>query len=158
MEIKVLKKMILVTICLLCSTSCATPPTSQNIEEGKFIFNEYKSYEKINNDLKLSSAHGGKYVYTFINNIGIDSFKNKTYPYKEGTISVKESYTDSQGKNPDNLYVMKKMPKGYDSENNDWYYAILDKNGKTTQEAGKISSCINCHKISKDKDYIYGFN
>lgn len=50
--------------------------------------------------------------------------------------------------------VMTKMEDGYDSENGNWRYSVLD--GKTARElaAGRIESCIECHKDYKETGYI----
>jgi hypothetical protein len=48
--------------------------------------------------------------------------------------------------------VMAKV-KGYDPEENDWFWAKMSKDGKVQAE-GKVKSCIECHKALKKNDYI----
>lgn len=160
MEIK-MKRINLTVItgfCLSLISACATsnPPTVEDISKIKPIFETYKTYSKINDTLKLSSPHGGKYVFTHINDNGIDSYRNKKYPYSDGTIAVKESHGSNDPNSPiDTLFVMKKI-SGFDKDNGDWYYAMLDSKGNS-KDAGKIQMCISCHKTYKEKDYIVGF-
>lgn len=156
-----MKKLNLVIIsgfCLSLITGCSTgnTVTSDDLSKIKPIFDAYKSYSKINDTLKLSSPHGGKYVFTHINDIGIDSYRTKKYPYPDGAIAVKESHASNDPNSPiETLFVMKKI-SGFDKDNGDWYYAMLDSKGNS-KDAGKIQMCINCHKTYKEKDYIVGF-
>lgn len=137
-----------------CSTP-TTPSTSDDSVHLKGIVEEYKSYEKINDKRVKSNQHGGIFVNTLINKTGIDSFRNKKYPYAEGSVVIKEGF-DSETSDLSKIYVMKKI-KGYDPQNGDWLYAVTDPSGKV-QMSGKIQMCISCHVAGKDKDYVFGFN
>lgn len=144
--------------CTSSTPNSNNPSTSPSVSENdlKAIFNDYKGYTKINDTLVNSSQHGGVFVFTMINKEGIDSFREKKYPYKDGSIVVKESHsTNDPNSEINTLYIMKKL-KDYDKENNDWYYAMLDNKGGL-KDGGKIQMCINCHKGAKDKDYVFGF-
>lgn len=154
-----MKKFKLVTSYVLINAliSCSTPPTSVDLSINKNIFEEYKTYNKINDTLKLSSQHGGKFVFTYINNKGIDSFRNNKYPYSDGSIVVKQAHNKNDSNSEiDSIYVMKKI-SGFDKENGDWYYSINDSKGKPMQAGGKIQMCISCHQGAKDRDYVFGF-
>jgi len=147
----------IVIIAINLLAGCSSPPTSDDLKVTKTIFDEYKTYSKINDTLKVSPTHGGKFVFTHINSIGIDSYRNKKYPYPDGTIAVKEAHaTNDPNSAVDTFYVMKKT-SGFDKDNGDWYYAVIDSSGKSMQSGGKIQMCISCHQGSKNKDYIIGF-
>lgn len=45
---------------------------------------------------------------------------------------------------PGPLFMMEKMPKGFDSAHGDWRYVALSSTGALVQE-GKIESCAGCH-------------
>ncbi|MEK7432595.1 MAG: cytochrome P460 family protein [Cyanobacteriota bacterium] len=156
-----IKLLAVIGLCANLFTACSTPSStvlnSQDIKTVKAIFDEYKNYPKINDTLKVSPTHGGKYVFTHINSLGIDSYRNKKFPYADGTIAVKEAHGSSDPNSAiDTLFVMKKMA-GFDKDNGDWYYAMTDGKGNT-KDSGKIQMCITCHKTTaKDKDYIVGF-
>ena len=137
-----------------CSTP-TTPSTSDDSVHLKGIVEEYKSYTKINDSRVKSNQHGGIFVNTLINKTGIDSFRNKKYPYTEGSTVIKEGF-DTETSDLSKIYVMKKI-KGYDPQNGDWLYAMTDPSGKV-QMSGKIQMCISCHVARKDKDYVFGFN
>ena len=63
--------------------------------------------------------------------------------------------------------VMFKREKGYDAENNDWFWVkykpdgSLHTNPKGMKLAGRVAKgmdqgCIACHTAVKDKDYLFG--
>ena len=155
-----MKKLKLTGLVLLLSNiliSCSSPPTAEDLNVTKTVFSEYKTYTKINDSLKISPTHGGKFVFTQINSTGIDSYRNKKYPYPDGTIAVKEAHdANDPASRIDTLYVMKKT-SGFDKDNGDWYYSVMDSSGKAKMAGVKIQMCISCHQASKDKDYIIGF-
>lgn len=156
---KNLKRILFSLVSLSFISSCSSPATNNPVSNTDLanIFSEYKTYTKINDTLKLSSQHGGKYVFTYFNSKGIDSFRNKKFPYSDGSISVKQAHgTNDPNSTIDTIYVMKKM-SGFDSANGDWFYAMLDSTGKT-KDSGKIPMCMTCHQGAKDKDYIFGFD
>ena len=131
------------------TAEAASEPTEQELKE---LVNQYKNFKALNSELKPSGIHGSK-VKTFLDEKGFESYEKKSFPYPDGTMAVKESFS-SDGK-LNRLYLMKKI-KGYDPENNDWYYALMSTEGKPSQ-SGKVSFCIQCHTSAKDKDYLYGF-
>lgn len=132
------------------SASPAVEPTSQELVA---YAESYQTYQAINSELKPSNIHGSQ-VKTFIDKTGIENYQNKTFPYPEGTVSIKESF-DSKGE-LNRLYIMKKI-EGYDPEHNDWYYGVMSPEG-VASKSGRLSSCISCHEGAKDKDYLFGFD
>ncbi len=48
--------------------------------------------------------------------------------------------------------IMAKV-KGYSPETNDWFWAKITKDGKIIAE-GRVESCIECHSIKKNNDFI----
>lgn len=73
-----------------------------------------------------------------------------------GTI-VKEKLDDSVKAAKLLAYgAMIKREPGYDPEHGDWEYVYADLSGaKPKIERGKIATCIQCHSIAKDRDYLY---
>jgi len=70
------------------------------------------------------------------------------------------------GKHLGAVTVMFKREKGYDSDNQDWFWAkflpdgSLDKNAKGMQLAGKVAKgadvgCIACHSGAPGEDYLF---
>ncbi len=60
--------------------------------------------------------------------------------------------------------VMMKMPKGYDTKNNDWFWVKYKANGtlhttpKGDQIAGKFPGCIACHASASGSDLVFAHN
>ncbi len=68
-----------------------------------------------------------------------------------GSIIVKEVYSQNK-KKVETVLVMVKVP-GFDDKNKDWYWAEFDAKGKNLQ-SGMLKSCIACHALKKDNDYV----
>lgn len=45
---------------------------------------------------------------------------------------------------------------GYDADNQDWFWAKYGPEGEV-QAAGKVESCIGCHKGAEGDDYIFSY-
>ena len=67
------------------------------------------------------------------------------------SIIVKENYNSD--KELVAITVMQKI-KGYNPEHNDWFWAKYSPDG-TVEAAGKVDTCINCHKQRASVDYLY---
>ena len=123
-------------------------------EELKTLAANYtESLKAINTELEPSSIHGAR-VKTFLDPTAFDAYQAQRFPYAANTVSLKESHASDSGP-ISRLYVMKKIP-GYDTANNDWFYAVMSTAGVASQK-GKVQFCIACHAGNKDKDYLFGF-
>ena len=67
------------------------------------------------------------------------------------SIIVKENYNSD--KELVAITVMQKI-KGYNPEHNDWFWAKYSPDG-TVEAAGKVDTCINCHKQRASVDYLF---
>lgn len=72
-----------------------------------------------------------------------------------GSIIVKEKLTDANQKNVELLTVMVKHQAGFDANNGDWDYLVLNGNGQPIPTKTKLESCQNCHRDKKAQDYIF---
>lgn len=76
-----------------------------------------------------------------------------------GSILVAENYDEDKKKLLD-ITVMYRAP-GYNAENYDWYWIKYNPNGTVARSAsdkalaGKVQSCIDCHKPAADNDYVF---
>ena len=86
--------------------------------------------------------------------------------YGPGGISTRD-VSRNRAKHLKAITVMFKREKGYDPENNDWFWVkykpdgSLHTNPKGMQLAGRVAKgmdqgCIACHAAVKDKDYLFG--
>ncbi|MCG8568521.1 MAG: cytochrome P460 family protein [Spirochaetes bacterium] len=96
------------------------------------------------------SPHG-IYHLIYINSILKEALPVTSKVVPNGSIIVKENCDANREAKV--LTVMVKV-KGYDPENNDWYWIRYGIDG-SIQAEGKVKGCINCHKIVKNNDYIF---
>ena len=83
-------------------------------------------------------------------------------PHK--SVIVKENYIEDEQTKEKKLVAitpMYRVKKGYDPENNDWYWVKYLPDGKVAKTddgmpiAGKVKSCIECHASAAGDDYIF---
>lgn len=66
----------------------------------------------------------------------------------DGSILVKEGYSDSSGATVNAVTVMKKIA-GYDAEHGDWFWVNYDLDGSVNLY-GQVSGCYGCHSSGQD--------
>lgn len=87
-----------------------------------------------------------------VNLVGIDAFRART-PVPVGTVVVKEKMT---GGKVVAVGTMTKREPGYDADHGDWEYGYRElKADAPPPTAGKIDSCIACHRIAEKKDHLF---
>jgi hypothetical protein len=77
-----------------------------------------------------------------------------TGAYPVGTLVVKSKLATKDANEVLLYTVMQKMPQGYDPDNGDWEYSVIDGKTRRVQARGRIDSCIECHKAYPDSDYV----
>ena len=95
---------------------------------------------------------------TYVNEIVDSALASGAAIMPAGAIIVKESHE------PDSLLssvlVMYKIT-GYDPDNNDWFYAAFQSNGRLLNDPdgepiiGRVELCSDCHAERRDRDYLY---
>ncbi|GAB4543241.1 MAG: hypothetical protein Tsb0020_55220 [Haliangiales bacterium] len=123
---------------------------------------DYERYTKVNARPVPSGDHGGRFVDTWVNDIGLEAYQD---PDEEaeipvGSIIVKSSW-ESDGEQPTDvagpIFVMEKRAPGFDPDNGDWYYAMhwAEPSEKFLKSLGgpvywqspspKVNYCWKCH-------------
>jgi hypothetical protein len=102
-----------------------------------------------------TQRHGPHAVYAIhvkVNPVGLDAFRART-PVPVGTVVVKEKMT---GGKVVAVGTMTKREPSYDSDHGDWEYGYRElKADAPPPSAGKIDSCIACHRIAEKKDHLF---
>lgn len=95
------------------------------------------------------SPHGA-FLKLYANPVALKAAREGK-PLPDGSILVKENY----GEDKKTLKAITPMYKkeGYNPEAGDWFWAKYGPDGEV-MAAGKVESCINCHKAATD-DYIF---
>jgi len=115
------------------------------------IYSKSRSWTKTAEEPWLSKQHMRHYVVNFVNGIGKD-----TYMSGQGTFPVNAAVAKHGTKDGEHkvTWLMQKRKAGYDSENGDWWYAMVSADGMV-MAAGRNMACANCHS-GADNDYVFG--
>jgi hypothetical protein len=122
--------------------------------KNEFIFPLWKSLYKLNNEALVSDAHRA-WFDIYVNTVAKQAYLEKSNLFPVGSIVLKPLFPDSRRSKTARLSIMIKMEKGYDAENGDWWYGVYDETGMKVWHQGKIKSCINCHTLAKETDYMF---
>ncbi len=112
----------------------------------------------------IAETHGERYAVNLANEVAArvyGKFRNlKEMPV--GGVIAKPSFTvDAAGRPaPGPLYIMEKMPKGWNPGTADWRYAMILPGGQTWGMTKGVNSagmkfCHECHVGAKDNDYLF---
>jgi uncharacterized membrane protein len=125
---------------------------------------------KMNSKPWNSRTHGRRWVNTYVSKEAVEAYKNSN-PLPEGSLVVKDSFEDDQGKVstvPGPLYVMVKGKVADSPGTGGWRYALSwDKpvpgNPEKILESATwlpgdthLNSCVKCHNRFKAIDYVGG--
>jgi hypothetical protein len=76
-------------------------------------------------------------------------------PYPVGTTVVKVKWRHEADKAPTAVAAMIKRDAGYDPDHGDWEYVYTTLGEKPETRRGKLESCIQCHRIKKEMDFLF---
>ncbi len=128
------------------------------------IAQDYSAWQIFNTVPYKSYTHGGRFVNNFANGFGADSYgeyeDGGTMPV--GSVLAKDSFAVS-GKGTvvaGPLFVMEKMPSGFNAESEDWRYTLVMPNGNvvgTTNGEGSsnVAFCIDCHVYAERDSLLF---
>ena len=102
-----------------------------------------------------ASPHLRKYISVFVNPIGREAMMTKQTPkFPLGSMIVKEKLGSADSTTPEMLTAMIKREPGYNPENGDWEYLVLDGAASRIVEQGKLTRCSGCHRSYAQSDFI----
>ncbi len=115
--------------------------------------NPYKNYPSWpgKEDFYESTMPPGNILKLYINNLALDTVVNKKGVFPDGTLLIKENYTDDK-----KLFLITVMykAKGFNPAGHDWYWVKYKPDGEARLE-GKVDACINCHVGIANNDYVF---
>lgn len=123
-------------------------------EEGEFTFAFWQDMNLLNKYPFESEDHRS-YVDIHVNNLAKEQYIRESDKFPVGSIIVKPLYPEQKRKNIARIMVMMKMEDGYDGNNGNWWYGIYDESGMKASHQGRIASCIACHEVAEDTDYLF---
>ncbi|MDP6874420.1 MAG: hypothetical protein QF521_12890 [Alphaproteobacteria bacterium] len=132
-------------------------------KSGLTVAGHYKDWKNYSNQPYVSDTHGGRYVNNYSNALAVSYNK-----YEEagrmpvGALLAKDSFAaNANGKiAPGPLFVMEKMPAGFNKDSGNWRYTMVLPNGQvfgTTNGAGsaKLNFCYECHmSVAEEQDSL----
>jgi len=107
-------------------------------------------------ELAASNAevHADRYCHVYVNEPALKPMRTGQGTYPEGSLIIKQKYSDVAGTKTELFTVMRKMPKGYDAENGDWEYSVINSTASKILSRGRTDSCIQCHTEYEHTDYV----
>ena len=123
----------------------------------------FRGWKRANTAPYLSSSHGRRYLNNFVNPKGVAYLEfEKAGRLPVGSIIAKESFSVSaDGKaSVGPLFVMEKMPKGFNYVSGDWRYTMIMPDGQilgVTKGKGSaaVKFCISCHLAKERQDHLF---
>lgn len=103
---------------------------------------------------KQQGPHADCYCHVYVTEPALKPMKTGTGAYPEGSLIIKQKYSDVDGTKTELFTVMRKMPKGYDAENGDWEYSVINSTASKLLSRGRTDSCIQCHTEYESTDYV----
>ena len=123
----------------------------------------YQALRKFNTKPYLSSSHGNHYL----NNYGNDRAKDygkfeESNELPEGAVLFKDSFSVATNQSVilGPLFIMKKMPKGFNELTNNWKYIQVQPTGIVLGETNgenshRVEYCIGCHLARETYDHLF---
>lgn len=123
----------------------------------------YRDWPRYNTTPYRSATHGLRYVNNHANQIARSYGRYEgagTLP--EGSIIAKDSFTVTRDGTvaPGPLFVMEKMPAGFNYVSGDWRYTMIMADGQIFgmtkgAHAERVDYCITCHLAREDNDHLF---
>lgn len=130
---------------------------------GDATVRKYQSWKQYNTAPYGSSTHGNRYVNNFANaKASRYGLYDSAGVLPVGAIIAKDSFVvDHGGKvEPGPLFVMEKMPGGFNYVSGDWRYTMILPDGSlfgTTNGDNdvRVEFCISCHLARESFDHLF---
>jgi Cytochrome P460 len=102
------------------------------------------------------NPHRRKYFTVYVNDAGRGAMMTQVKPsFPEGSIIVKEKLLFKEDTMPELLTVMVKREKGFNRENGDWEYMVVNGERTKIEGRGKLENCQACHMLKGETDYVF---
>jgi hypothetical protein len=103
----------------------------------------------------LDDPHRDKFISVYVNEIGEHAMMAEAHPrFPPGAIIVKEKRDTEADGAPVLMTIMVKHDKGHDVGNADWEFLVMDGAMTKVAKPAKEGSCIRCHSVYSETDYV----
>ncbi len=124
----------------------------------------YRSWSRFNTAPYRSETHGERFVNNYANGIGraYGSFE-EAGDLPVGSVVAKDSFavTAAGDVTAGPLFIMEKMPQGFNEKSRDWRYTMIMPDGSVFgvtngADSQKVQFCITCHqRAGAENDHLY---
>ncbi len=97
-----------------------------------------------------SPPHAGFYCHVFANEHARKTILSGVGEYPIGSVLVKQKFHTRLAKSTVLFTIMRKMKSGYDNENGNWEYSVVNSTGQQLLSSGRQNSCIGCHTLERE--------
>ena len=130
---------------------------------GLEIARRFREWPRVNTAPYLSATHGNHYLNNFVNPAAAAyGCPGRTGILPVGAVIAKESFsvTESGGILLGPLFLMEKMPAGFNDASGDWRYTVVLPDGRVLgrtrgEHAASVEYCIACHLAVQEQDHLY---
>ena len=130
---------------------------------GHPVAEHYREWRRANTAPYLSSTHGNVYLNNYANDAA-EAYgrQERAATLPVGSIVAKDSFIVERGGEvrPGALFVMEKMPVGFNYVSGDWRYSMIMPDGvlfgeTLGEDSERVEYCIGCHLAVENQDHLY---
>ena len=139
------------------------------LEKGYLLSNHpvaraYQSWSRFNTAPYRSETHGERFVNNYANGIGrAYGLFEEAGDLPVGSVVAKDSFavTAAGDVTGGPLFIMEKMPQGFNEKSRDWRYTMIMPDGSVFgvtngADSRKVQFCITCHqRAGAENDHLY---
>lgn len=130
---------------------------------GDATAGSYQGWTRFNTAPYGSMTHGRRFVNNYANDIARDYGRAEAAGrFPVGSVVAKDSFvvTDDGNIEPGPLFVMEKMPAGFNYVSGDWRYSLITGAGELAGRtagpgAERVEFCISCHLAREEQDHLF---
>jgi len=125
---------------------------------------EYRNWSRFNTVPYRSAQHGERFVNNFANDAG-NNYRHfeASGEMPAGAILVKDSFAVTKRGDVFSgpLFVMEKMPPGFNLASRDWRYTMIMPDGSlfgitNGEGSDRVEFCVTCHELAGDRtDHLF---
>jgi Cytochrome P460 len=106
-------------------------------------------------DTGVGDPHAKKYISVYVNDIGRTAMMSEKSPrFPQGSIIVKAKSSGEAADVPELVTIMVKRAEGYDRENGNWEYLVMNGDGSRLEKPANVESCRRCHFVHRGTDFV----
>jgi len=124
--------------------------------ESSIAFEDWKQWAKTTPEPYFSREHGSRWVTIHFDDLAGTPNRTNNEEFPVCAKIVKVHHFNEQSRKLRKLFLMAKMPAGFDPGHGDWWYGNYNAQGGIAMiEEGAIKACIACHQRASGLDYVF---